>query len=170
MEYDYSSYASFLFDDDLNVKNRYAPVLNTLDDGSYLLKYSIPGYHSPRQYFRFQADLLDEPQFPNLFVSFIFGYFCLNRSLLFRNPHNYRLKPKKAALGSLIGLKRDVNASRLSSDELDCANYNVELAIKLGKIHHSLFFFPQFYQNYKLLFPNASYSYARKLFNRLISD
>lgn len=164
-----SNYIQFLFDEDGTLKSRYAPVVTTNKDGSFLLKYSVPGYHSPRQYFKF-----DEipSSFPNEFVSEIFRVFSITNSFLFRRPHNKIPSHRVSIVNDFFGI---IPAKKsYSEDEIEIAQYNLNLAIKLGRERHSLFYFDSYLDAYRILHPELRYSSSviRSIqagFNKLIS-
>lgn len=164
-----NSYLRFLFNEDGSLKSRNAPVITTNEDGSYILKYSVPGYHTPRQYFKF----VDIPEhFPNEYVKLIFGFFSVTNSFLFRRPHNCTPKVRKSIINEILGVKNNVRV--YSEEDIELANYNLNLAISLGRSRHSLFYFDQFLDAYKILHPEIRYTQnaiknIQALFNKLIS-
>ena len=164
------NYIDFLFYPDGSVKPRYQPVLSfNPSSDSFILKYSVPGYHSPRQYFSFSSL---PSSFPNCFVAEIFRIFSITDSILFRRPRHLLLKPRTSIIRAYFNLPKP--AKSYSSDETQIAQYNYDLAIKLGKQHHSFFFFNDFLESYKILHPNLKYtknvvSRVLALYNSLIS-
>lgn len=163
------SYLNFLFDSQGNLKPSHAPVLYyKKKTDSFILKYSIPGYHQPRQSFSFVAI---PDQFPNPFLSDIFHYFSITNSLLFRHPSRIIPKPKQSLINSFFNIKL---VPSYSQDEIDTASYNLNLALKLGRTHHSLFYFDSYLEAYKVLHPELKFtksviSSVQKQFNSLIS-
>ncbi len=162
-------YLFFLFDDFGNLKKRYAPVISyQAATNSFVLKYSIPGYHQPRQYFYFSSI---PDKFPNQFVEDIFSIFSITDSVLYRHPKSLIPSPRLSVLSQFFDIFNDY-----SDDEVDAANYNLNLAIKLGRIHHSLFYFDSYLEAYKILHPEIrrySKNVVRNIqaeFNKLISD
>ena len=166
------NYFEFLFNSDGSLKPRVAPVVNYLkDSNSFVLKYSVPGYHSPRQYFKFSSI---PNQFPNEFVAFIFQTFSITDSFLFRHPHNKVPKVKHSIVNAYFNISPTPKS--FSQEDIDIATYNLNLAIKLGKSHHSLFFFDSYLEAYKILHPEIS-RYSKSIvksilteFNKLISS
>lgn len=160
----YSNYLNFLFTPLGELKLNLAPVVYyKKNTDSFILKYSIPGYHQPRQSFSFVS--IPE-SFPNVFVETIFKFFSITDSLLFRHPSRIVPKPKQASVNKVLNIHKS-----FSQDEIDTANFNLNLAIKLGKLHHSLFFFDDYYNAFKILFPdsNLSKKQIQAKFNSLIS-
>ena len=164
------SYIEFLFSPDGSIKSRYQPVINYMPDSdSFIIKYSIPGYHAPRQYFKFSV--IPE-QFPNEYVSEIFKLFSITDSLLYRHPHNKALKPRQSIINDYFGI---VPVHMPDPDEVAVAQYNLELAIKLGRENHSLFYFDSYIEAYKVLHPEIKFTknVIRSIqaeFNKLISS
>ena len=167
-----NSYIEFLFNSDGTLKSRFAPVINYIPDtDSFILKYSVPGYHAPRQYFKFS--LIPE-QFPNEYVAEIFRVFSVTNSFLYRHPHNLTPLVKKAVIRQYFGL--DEPEQVYTEDEIEAASYNLELALKLGREHHSLFYFDSYLEAYKILHPEI-HRYSKNVvkriqaeFNKLISN
>ena len=164
------NYVKFLFDESLKVKPRYQPILAFQPKNEvFILKYSIPGYHSPRQYFKF----FEIPQqFPNPYVEAIFKLFLINDSILFRRPRNLKLKPKLAAVRKALGLPRQIHI--VSPEEKEIAQHNMDLALKLGREKHSLFYFDFYLEAYKSIHPEIRFtqkqiSLLQKFFNKAIS-
>jgi len=165
------NYIEFLFNEDGTLKARNAPVVNYLPvKDSFILKYSIPGYHMPRQYFSFDSI---PDQFPNPFVADIFSIFSITNTFLFRHPHNLIPPFKKSIIRDYFGIE-DVTEPDL--EEVACAQYNLNLAISLGREHHSLFFFDSYLEAYKVLHPEIK-RYSKNVvkriqaeFNKLISS
>ena len=151
-----NSYISFLFNtDDASIKSRYAPVVYPISgSNSFKLAYSIPGYHSPRQYFSFSSI---PSSFPNRFVADIFHFFSITPSFLFYLTKPKSPKPKLALVKKELGIYSKPIRS-FSQDEIDVASYNLNLAISLARKNHSLFFFDSYLQAYKILHPNLHYS------------
>lgn len=163
------SYINFLFNDDGSLKPRYAPIVSTKPDGSFILKYSVPGYHTPRQYFSFSSI---PSSFPNPYIAEIFRIFSITDSFLFRHPHN-KIPPFRS---SIINPFFNIVPSKktFSPEEIEIASYNLNLAIRLGRSHHSLFFFDSYLEAYKILHPDIRYSKSKIKqiqidFNKLIS-
>lgn len=156
------NYKDFLFDEDGNLKLRNAPVVDYLPEtDTFILKYSIPGYHCPRQYFKFA--FIPE-QFPNQYVAFIFKNFSITNSFLYRHPHNKIPKPKSG---------RKIKTKILSPEVAEMAQYNLNLAVKLGRLHHSLFYFDSYLEAYKILHPEIKRLNVKQVqieFNKLISS
>lgn len=164
-----SPYIEFLFNSDGSIKARYQPVINYMPDSdSFIIKYSIPGYHSPRQYFKFS--IIPE-QFPNPYIAEIFRIFSITDSLLYRHPHNKVLKPRQSIINEYFDI-HPVNVP--DPEEVSISQYNLELAIKLGRENHSLFYFDSYLEAYKVLHPELKYTknVIRSIqaeFNKLIS-
>ena len=166
-----NSYIEFLFNSDGTLKERLAPKVSyQAYTDSFVLKYSIPGYHTPRQYFSF----LTIPEiFPNQYVAEIFRVFSITNSFLYRHPHNTIPNVKKSIIRDFFGLNKPEQI--YSEDEIESAEYNLQLAIKLGREHHSLFYFDSFLEAYKILHPEIkrySKNVVRRIqieFNRAIS-
>lgn len=144
----------FLFNPDGTLKSRNtAPIINYIPESdSFILKYSIPGYHMPRQYFKFS----DIPsQFPNEYISDIFYLFSITDSFLHRHPHNKIPAPRISLINEYFGID---NSYVPSPEETDNALYNLNLAIKLGRENHSLFYFDNYLEAYKILHPELRYT------------
>ena len=165
-----SNYINFLFSDTGELKSRYAPVISYVPESdSFILKYSIPGYHSPRQYFKFGFEILSEPVYPNFYVSEIFRIFSITSSFLFRRPKSKTPSFKISIIAEHFKIQKQV-----SPEDFEIATYNLNLAIQLGRQSHSLFYFDSYLEAYKILNPNIKYtsSVVKKLqaeFNRIIS-
>lgn len=163
-------YIHFLFNPDGSLKQRYAPVVSyQKQTDSFVLKYSIPGHHSPRQYFFFKEI---PATFPNNFISEIFRLFSITESFLFRHPKSKVPTPRYSIINSELHIS--YNPKPISQENIDIALYNMNLAITLGKQHHSLFFFDSYLENYKLIHPEIRFTknVVKKLqrdFNLLIS-
>lgn len=161
------NYLSFLFDPNTgSLKSPTAPVIYyKKNTDSFILKYSIPGYHQPRQSFSF---VTIPDTFPNSFVADIFHYFSITNSLLFRHPKRIIPNPKN----SLVFKDLNIDTHNYSDDDLDTASYNLNLALKLGKSQHSLFYFDSYYQAFKILYPNSNMTrkQLQKQFNLTISQ
>ena len=166
-----NSYIEFLFKPDGSLKTRNAPVINYVPESdSFILKYSVPGYHAPRQYFKF---ITVPEQFPNFYIAEIFRIFSVTDSFLYRHPHNSIPKVRKTIIEEYFGLDT-INPPE--PDEVEAAQYNLELALKLGRSHHSLFYFDDYLEAYKVLHPEIkrySKNVVRKIqaeFNKAISN
>ena len=144
-----NSYIEFLFNNDGTPKPRVQPVISYIPESdSFVLKYSIPGYHQPRQYFKFA---IVPEQFPNFYVAEIFRIYSVNNSFLYRHPHNCTPKAKKSIINEFFGLESNVNQP--SPEDVEVAEYNLNLAIALGRKNHSLFYFDSYLEAYKILHP-----------------
>jgi len=142
------NYIEFLFTEDGQLKPRVAPVVNYAPESdSFILKYSVPGYHAPRQYFRFSV--IPE-QFPNVYIAEIFRIFSITNSFLFRHPHNRIPEVKKSIIEEYFDID---SITPVSPEDLEVAKYNMELALKLGRENHSLFYFDSYLEAYKVLHP-----------------
>ena len=166
-----NSYIEFLFNDDGTPKPRVQPVINYIPESdSFILKYSIPGYHQPRQYFRFSV--IPE-QFPNEYVACIFRIYSINNSFLYRHPHNRIPAFKKSIINEFFGIESTV--TQPDPEDIAIALYNLNLAIKLGRENHSLFYFDSYLEAYKVLHPEIkryTKNIVRKIqteFNKIIS-
>ena len=165
-------YIEFLFNEDGALKVRNAPVVSYVPKtDSFVLRYSIPGYHVPRQYFKFVS--IPE-QFPNEYVSEIFRIFSITNSFLFRHPYSSIPPFKKSIICQYFGL--DLFIPKYSEEDIDIAKYNLNLAISLGRSHHSLFYFDSYLEAYKILHPEIK-RYSKNVvkqiqaeFNKLISS
>ena len=164
------NYIEFLFNEDGTPKIRYQPVINYIPDSdSFIIKYSIPGYHAPRQYFKFSV--IPE-QFPSEYVAEIFRIYSITDSLLYRHPHNKALKPRQSIINDYFG----IHPTKIpDQEELSIASYNLELAIKLGRENHSLFYFDSYLEAYKILHPEIKFTKniirsVQASFNKLISS
>lgn len=164
------NYIEFLFNEDGTLKTRNAPIVNYIPSSdSFILKYSIPGYHSPRQYFKFS--IIPE-SFPNEFVAEIFRIFSITNSFLYRHPHKRIPDFKKSIVYDYFEIE---NSHNYSQDEIDAALYNLNLAISLGRQRHSLFYFDSYLDAYKILHPELKYTknVVKRIqaeFNKLISS
>ena len=164
------NYIEFLFNNDGTLKTRNAPVINYIaESDSFILKYSIPGYHMPRQYFKFSYI---PDTFPNSYIADIFDIFSITDSFLHRHPHNRIPSFKKSIIEDYFGLDT-INPP--DPESLSIAQYNLELAISLGRTHHSLFYFDDYLEAYKILHPEIkrfSKNVVKRIqaeFNKLIS-
>ena len=165
-----NSYIEFLFKPDGSLKSRNAPVISYIPESdSFILKYSVSGYHAPRQYFKFSV--IPE-QFPNVYVAEIFRVFSITNSFLFRHPHNRIPEVKKSIIEDYFGIE---SITPVDPEDLEVAKYNMELALKLGRENHSLFYFDSYLEAYKVLHPEIkrfSKNVVRRIqteFNKAIS-
>lgn len=163
-------YIAFLFNEDATLKQRYAPVVSYQKESDcFILKYSIPGHHAPRQYFVFRSI---PKQFPNFYVSEIFRIFSITESFLFRRPKRAIPHFRSSIINeyfNIVSIPQPIDP-----DTRSIAEYNIELAISLGRKHHSLFYFDSYLENYKILHPEIRFtpSVVKSLqanFNKLIS-
>lgn len=165
------NYIEFLFNQDATLKTRIAPVVSYISKtDSFILKYSVPGYHVPRQYFKFAV--IPE-QFPNEYVAEIFRIFSITDSFLNRHPKARIPDFKKSIVYDYF----DVDTVPVyDPEEIETAKYNLELALKLGRQNHSLFYFDSYLEAYKVLHPEIklySKNVIRRIqgeFNKLISS
>ena len=165
------NYMEFLFDEHGVLKKRLAPVVNYIPESdSFILRYSIPGYHMPRQYFRFSVI---PNQFPNEYVAFIFQVFSITNSFLYRHPHNRIPNYKKSIIADYFGIEV---VNKPDPEAIEVAEYNLNLALKLGRENHSLFYFDSYLEAYKVLHPEIkcySKNVVKKIqaeFNKAISN
>lgn len=143
-----TSYIDFLFDSNTyKLKPQYAPVISYIPKSdSFLLKYSVPGYHSPRQYFKF----VDIPsQFPNQYVAQIFHFFSITPTLLFRHPKKIVPKPKKSLVERHFGVSRQIH--QYDEETRSIAEYNANLALSKARANHSLASFDFYFDAVKIL-------------------
>ena len=160
-----NSYIEFLFNSDGTPKPRVQPVISYKPEtDSFILKYSVPGYHAPRQYFKFAV--IPE-QFPNCYVAEIFRLYSITNSFLYRHPHNLTPGVKKSIIREFFGIE---TAEQIYSDEeIEAAEYNLKLAIKLGREHHSLFYFDSYLEAYKVLHPEIR-RYSKNVVKRIQAE
>lgn len=158
------NYIEFLFNPDGSPKPRLQPVINYIPKSdSFILKYSVPGYHAPRQYFKFSY--IPEV-FPNEYISFIFETFSITDSFLHRHPHNRIPQVKKSIIEDYFGLDY-INPP--DAESIEVASYNLELAISLGRTHHSLFYFDDYLEAYKVLHPEIK-RYSKNVVKRIQAE
>lgn len=147
------SYIEFLFNPDGSIKSRYQPVINYMPDSdSFIIKYSIPGYHAPRQYFKFSTI---PDKFSNPYIAEIFKLFSITDSLLYRHPKNKPLIPRQSIINNYFGI---IPVHVPDPEEVEAATYNLNLAITLGRKNHSLFYFDSYLEAYKVLHPELKYT------------